>query len=54
MQDEEIRCVYCGSTHDLEPAPELEEIWICARCWEKRQEHQSAIDYGYDDEDPKL
>ena len=50
----EETCVYCGSEEDLKEDPNLEDIWICAACRAKRDDHQAVIDHGFDDEEPKI
>ena len=54
MCDQDRSCVYCGSEEELNADPNLEGIWVCQSCLDKRKAHQSAIDYGYDDEEPAI
>ena len=54
MSAEDLQCVYCGSKEDLVEDENLEEIWICGACLARRDAHQSAIDYGFDDEEPAV
>lgn len=52
MGGPERHCVYCGATEELVPDEELEEVWYCAPCLGRREEHQAVIDHGFDDEEP--
>jgi hypothetical protein len=54
MTQEEACCVYCGSTEELKADPNLEDIWVCGPCLAKRDDHQSVIDFGFDDEEPAI
>ena len=47
-------CAICGSEKNLQPDPNLDEVWICEVCLARRDDHQAAIDHGYDDEEPRI
>ncbi len=53
-EEPEKACVYCGELENLKPDPNLEEIWVCAACQARSDNHSAAIDHGYDDEEPKI
>ncbi len=55
MSEPEIEpCALCGSEIELQPDPNVDGIWVCAACLARRDDHQAAIDHGYDDEEPKI
>ncbi|MBL7033434.1 MAG: hypothetical protein ISR91_04750, partial [Candidatus Delongbacteria bacterium] len=38
----------CGSTEQLRPDTQLEDVYYCGRCWERARRQQQAIDEGYE------
>jgi len=54
MCEEAICCVYCGGREDLTQDANLEGIWVCRSCRERQDSHQSLIDFGFDDEEPRI
>ncbi|MBC8478742.1 hypothetical protein H8D51_04280 [bacterium] len=42
------QCSICGSTEQLRPDTQLEDVYYCGRCWERARRQQQAIDEGYE------